>query len=330
MQLRQLTTRLPGLLGLLSSAGAFSAGSAPVPCRSGRAAASMSDIPVPLRPLQQQEIVDKLDAVPVFSVVDSQTQQVVPSAAENGVLRCDFHLDVGEATAALERLQRDNPRLPLSLTVTPLGTAFALCEWEKQVSQADEEADEDELSFGEDDEDGDPDAEGGAPQVELRLQACEAEAAVARPLLSEAPVPPLLRRRNAVNGALPLFGSDEIRFAADDGAEAGQSALPLFFRRDDLRAAWLASGGAAEAMPSVQVTDLRTLAWQMQFDTSQDWRPLLFVAPASSIEYIVAGGGGEPAGAPVEADAAGAAEQRVELSRADVAGLIFGDDGGPK
>ena len=107
----------------------------------------------------------------------------------------------------------------------------------------------------------------------MLLQAARAEVEVATPLLAEAPVPPLLRRRNQVSGALPLFGSDQIRFAADEGAGAGSTSLPLFFKRDDLRAAWLASGGKAEAMPPVQVTDLRTLAWQMQYDVSQDWRP---------------------------------------------------------
>ena len=107
----------------------------------------------------------------------------------------------------------------------------------------------------------------------MPLQAARAEVEVATPLLAEAPVPPLLRRRNQVSGALPLFGSDQIRFAADEGAVAGRTSLPLFFKRDDLRAAWLASGGKAEAMPPVQVTDLRTLAWQMQYDVTQDWRP---------------------------------------------------------
>ena len=65
-------------------------------------------------------------------------------------------------------------------------------------------------------------------------------------------------------------------------------------------------------------------------------RPLLFVAPASSIDFVVAGGGGEPAGPPVEAaeapEEAGAAEaptSKFDLSRADVAGLVFGPSEGP-
>ena len=68
-------------------------------------------------------------------------------------------------------------------------------------------------------------------------------------------------------------------------------------------------------------------------------RPLLFVAPGSSIDFVVAAGGGEPVGPPMEAaeaaEAAGAAEaaeaapSKFELSRADVAGLVFGPAEGP-
>jgi len=237
------------------------------------------DVPVPLRPLQRREIVDKLDAVPVFSVVNQQTQKVLPVEEEEDRVLCFFHLDVSEAKASLERLRRDNPGVQLTLSATPLGAAFALCEWDVSLSS-------DELKVDAHGEDAHPTQVEVARNVELRLHACQAETSAAASLLSEAPVPPLLRHRNKVNGALPLFGSDELRFSAEDGAEQGKSVLPIFFRRDDLRDAWLASGGKAEEMPVVLVTDLRTLAWQMQFDISQDWRPLLFIASESTVEYM--------------------------------------------
>ena len=145
-----------------------------------------ADVPVALRPLQRQEIVDKLDSVPVFSVVNRQTQQVVPTAAENGVLCCYFHVDVDEAAASLAKLQARNPTLELALTATPLGTAYALCEWERQASQEDEEEDSEALGFADDDEyEDDPDA----PKIELRLQA---------PLRLSASAPALLRLRASV------------------------------------------------------------------------------------------------------------------------------------
>ena len=39
-------------------------------------------------------------------------------------------------------------------------------------------------------------------------------------------------------------------------------------------------------MPPVQVTDLRTLAYQMQYDTTRDWRPTLLVAPEAGVEFV--------------------------------------------
>ena len=71
-------------------------------------------------------------------------------------------------------------------------------------------------------------------------------------------------------------------------------------------------------MPPVQVTDLRTLAYQMQYDTEQDWRPMLLVAPDPAIEYVR-----ERQAAAEAAEAAKAAS----LSRNDVQGLIFGGGG---
>ena len=128
-----------------------------------------ADIPVALRPLQRQEIVDKLDGVPVFSVVNRQTQQVVPTAEENGVLCCYFHVDVDEATASLAALQARNPTLELGLTATPLGTAYALCEWERQAAQAGDEEESGALGLDDDDDDFEDDPD--APKIELRLQA---------------------------------------------------------------------------------------------------------------------------------------------------------------
>ena len=71
-------------------------------------------------------------------------------------------------------------------------------------------------------------------------------------------------------------------------------------------------GGASDDAPPVQVTDLRTLAWQMQVDGAQDWRPLLFVAPQPSIDYVQR--------AQEQADDAGDAPP---LTRNDVMGLLF-------
>lgn len=62
--------------------------------------------------------------------------------------------------------------------------------------------------------------------------------------------------------------------------------MPLFFRREDVLTAWTSSGGCDETPPPIQVTDLRTVAYLMQFDATQNWRPLLLVAPEDSIDFV--------------------------------------------
>ena len=58
----------------------------------GSAAASsvQTTVPVPFLPLTEQEIVDKLNAVPVFSVVNRERQMVPQSAGEAGELAVSY------------------------------------------------------------------------------------------------------------------------------------------------------------------------------------------------------------------------------------------------
>ena len=98
---------------------------------------------------------------------------------------------------------------------------------------------------------------------------------------------------------------------------------PLFFRRSDFYAAWEASGGDVAALPPVQLTDLRTLAYQMQFDATQDYRCMVLVAPEDSIRLLQrqeamlatrrAGGSREDA----------ASQPPPALSREDLQGLLL-------
>ena len=319
--------------------------------------------PVGLRCLSRQEVVDKLNAVPVFSIVNGAEQMVQTPDKESGELACRFYLEIDDAKAALQELRSNNPNAMIDVAVTPLGTAFALCEWQTPIEESlgaagTEDIAADDEYFGDDDDDDDDDDFGDAgdgaggvseASIELRLQAARAEMESVRGLLKKSPVPPLLRRRNVLQGPIPLFGSDQIRFqlpqdpdpdpdrsqirfqrpagtaaAADaaDEKEEESTMLPLFFRRSDLLVAWAASGGSIDALPAVQVTDLRTIAWQMQFDRNQDWRPMLFVAPEPAIDFVKQQQQQEQA-------AAAAAAAAPKLSAADVQGLIFGSDDAP-
>jgi len=292
--------------------------------------------------------VDKLNAVPVFSIVNGAEQMVQTPDKESGELACRFYLEIDDAKAALQELRSNNPNAMIDVAVTPLGTAFALCEWQTPVEESlgaagaeDIAADLDDEYLGDDDDDDDDDDFGDAGNVaeasiEVRLQAARAEMESVRGLLKKSPVPPLLRRRNVLQDPIPLFGSDQIRFqrpagttaAADaaDEKEEESTMLPLFFRRSDLLVAWVASGGSIDSLPAVQVTDLRTIAWQMQFDRNQDWRPMLFVAPEPAIDFVKQQ---QQQQQQQEQAAAAAAAAAPKLSAADVQGLIFGSDDEP-
>ena len=320
--------------------------------------------PVGLRCLSRQEVVDKLNAVPVFSIVNGAEQMVQTPDKESGELACRFYLEIDDAKAALQELRSNNPNAMIDVAVTPLGTAFALCEWQTPIEESlgaagaeDIAADLDDEYFGDDDDDDDDDDGFGdagnvaEASIEVRLQAARAEMESVRGLLKKSPVPPLLRRRNVLQGPIPLFGSDQIRFqlppdpdpdrsqirfqrpagtaaAADaaDEKEEESTMLPLFFRRSDLLVAWVASGGSIDSLPAVQVTDLRTIAWQMQFDRNQDWRPMLFVAPEPAIDFVKQQ---QQQQQQQEQAAAAAAAATPKLSTADVQGLIFGSDDAP-
>ena len=306
--------------------------------------------PIGLRCLTEQEVVDKLNAVPVFSIVNG-ADQMLATPNEDGELACRFYLEVTEAQATLAELRAANPRATLELAVTPLGTAFAMSEWQERLQDDsvvgsgvgiggdlggtdeygnDGEYYDDEALFSSPFGSGE---DGDAPRMEVavRLQANQEEVQNALAALKKAPVPPLLRRQNRLEGPIPLFGSDDLRLSMPEedalaaGAGAGSTTmLPLFFRRQDAAAAWVASGGAPDKLPPLQVTDLRTLAWQMRFSRETDWRPMLLVAPEPAIEFV------KQKQTEAAALAATADAQINSLTPEDMRGLVFGGDDGPR
>ena len=262
-------------------------------------------VPVPFRPLDQQEIVNKLDAVPVFSVVNEE-REMFPERAKDNELCCCFYLDLKAAQLKLSELQAANPRLPLSLAVTPLGTAYALSEWLPAVAPSPPAAParrglvESFRDTDNNEEDGVFHAsseEENRIDVELRILGHELEINAVSEILEQSPTPALVRPRNRVAGPVPLFGSDELRFMTRAGfaSQSGKGSddrnvetlTPLFFCRADFRAAWLASGGTDDTLPAVQVSDVRTLVWQMECESAFDWRQVVLVAPQESIDYAV-------------------------------------------
>lgn len=331
--------------------------------------------PLPYRPLGQQEVVDLLNVVPTFGVV-SRTEQLVPLPGATGEMSIMFYLDIADAQAALKELRDANPRSGLQLSTVPLGTVYALSEWETDDSEwapmGNNDYSEDDSAEGTEDGDEDdvdraeeeaaqqallnrlsgegeeppsitPDSSStaevtkavakteaalargrGTSSPPFRIVASELEVKNAGRALEDTPAPALLKRRNKEQGIVPLFGSEAIRFELpSESLEAGvqHSRLPLFFSRRELSSAWLSSGGSGKQLPTVQVTDLRTLVWQLQTDTTTDWRSLLFVASQAAIEFVQE----QQSGGRAESDV-----EEVELTKADVAGLVFGEEAEPQ
>lgn len=202
--------------------------------------------------LNHQEVVDKLDMVPVFNIIRLPDRAMVPTEDDFGITGepsgC-WYFDHEDAQKQLERMQAENPSLQLALETTSLGTAFALSEGWQPV----------------------PD---NAP---LRLQA-------SRGGLSELPEPPdplpdVLRERfNPRTGPIPLLGVDGFRL--------GNGSTPLFFGIVDLVRTWTRdTGKTKEEMPSLTLVDLRLIVARMLSDEGQDWRLLTFCAARKSLEY---------------------------------------------
>lgn len=200
------------------------------------------------RPLEVQEVVEKLNTVPAFKVVDDETGDIVPTPGKGGEACLCWYADPHDARVALAIVAAREPGRQLSLGTTPLGTALAMSE-----------------GWGT-----------GLPSMPLRLQASSAVLRSVRDVLS--PLPERAAAAlNARTSAFPVFLMEELQ---------SPSVAPVFFRREDLASCWRISGRAPEALPdSLTLYDLRVLVLKMM-STGADWRSLMFVAPGSSLQHI--------------------------------------------
>ena len=88
------------------------------------------------RPLSKQEVVRLLDSIPTFNIVTVKESRIMGTTDEHGAECVRWWLDVEEAESALVVAQTMKPDVPLRLSCTPLGTAFALSEgWQATPSK---------------------------------------------------------------------------------------------------------------------------------------------------------------------------------------------------
>jgi len=233
--------------------------------------------------LSKEEIIRKLNNVPVFCVLNADDGVVGTRAPDGDKPVCTWFADSAEARAVLEIMQKANPEIAgLHLGVHGLGNAFTMCNgW----------GDEDGPTMGELKHTGD----GPAPKVSMRLQANRGLLKQVAPQLEG-----ILKGDGVDPGSwlLPIFLCEQLQSA---------QIFPVFLDPADVAKTWVAAGRDKETVPQdLKCMDLRTFIAMMQ-KPDNPWRLVQFIGSQGAIELAVeqqqlAEGGGAAA-APAAAKA---------------------------
>lgn len=211
-------------------------------------AAAPPGTPAP-KALSRSAIIEKLNAVPTFALLDP-SKSVVSIQDGKGGESCSWYTDAEEARRMLGVAREANPEVALHLGVTPLGLAFSLVAgWSLTQSVAEQ-------------------------GVNLTLQG---SSSIVASMAS------MLQQQLAAQGLdpgrwqLPVFCCDELQSA---------SLLPMFLSRHDLVRAWIAAGHSREDVPeNLTVMDLRVLVAQMQTDAFA-WEIVEFVGSEDAAALV--------------------------------------------
>ena len=201
--------------------------------------------------LSKDEIIQKLNRVPTFSVVNAEGQ-VVPMRGEDGEADdvCWF-TNAAEARELLALTSAAYPEAELRLAVSPLGVVFGLCKgW--PPGEADEEETEDEGST----------YTGGKLKLRAPRAVLEATGAGLREQLEAQGLEP-------GDWQMPIYCSDDFQTEA---------MMPLFFSQDDFAAGWRRAGKPEPPPENLAVMDLRALVKQMRDTDVFDWKIFTFVS----------------------------------------------------
>ena len=237
--------------------GAEDATDSPVDSASGLAADATAEVPPPAA-LTKEEIMQKLNGVPTFCVVNKDGGVVGMADAEGGKKSVCWFTDAEEARTILKVMSESNPEAGLQLACHGLGGAFTQCN-----------------GWGDKKGEGDGVKTASTPDgddIELRLQGNHALCKSTGPKLKK-----LLEDNNLDSGCwqLPIFLCERL---------ASPSIMPIFLHPRDLAAVWEKSGRKVEDLPKdVTVLDIRMLVQQMQTATNP-WKIFHIVGPKASID----------------------------------------------
>ena len=218
----------------------------------GGAAASSSELPK--KALTVNEIVQKLNVVPCFCLLNGEKNLVGlkdPADPTGQLELCVWFADPKEAKATLDACKAENPALSdtLHLGVTPLGIAYAFAVGWAECH-----------FFGEKHVRGSAEALAGGQD----------------------PVP-LLRDQASSQGLppqpwhVPVFTCDEL---------STPTRMPIFMSRKAFAESWVTSGRKLSEIPSnVAVIDLGVLVHQMQTDVFA-WSTIQFVCERKAVQLV--------------------------------------------
>jgi len=250
----------------------------------------------PGKALTRDQIVEKLNAVPTFCLLNGQYNIVgLQDPEEPKVDVCFWMTDGADAKDMLEAAKAANPpdvADSLHLGVTPLGLAFALSEkWAETKFNGD-----------------------------MRLRGAREDAARGDN------VGEMLRGQVEAQGleqaswALPIFCCDELQ---------GPAAMPMFLSRKALAETWVVSGRKLAELPQQQaVMDLRVLVAQMQTDAFA-WETLHFITERKSVGLVKEAKEAKEAAAAARSGRPGPAAQPTQAAAAASAGAGDADDEPP-
>jgi len=209
------------------------------------------------RALSRDEIVDKMNQIPVFCNVNEDGQMVGLQDKDSGAFACCWFTDPDEAKALLGATTEANPNKGLKLVVAGMGGAFMACN-----------------GFGDGDQAADLTTE-SSDKVELRLQGSHALVAELKPKLLN-----LLEKASLDAGAwtLPVFLCEELQ---------SRSICPVFLHPADLAATWEKAGRDPEQLPeNLTVMDLRMLVSAMGSDASA-WSLVEFIGSSKAAQLAL-------------------------------------------
>jgi len=204
------------------------------------------------KPLNEEQITEKLNAVPTFVVMGEEGGFVALSLREGGRAIC-FFTEPEEAKAVLELTQNANADTPLRLACVGLGNALNLCN-----------------GFVND------------PEVKAAFANFDGELKLQGPHQLVEEQASRLKEMLATKGMaesvwhLPVFLCEQL---------TGPSILPVFLHPRDIHSTWTAAGRPEEELPDKFVMmDIRMLTADMTGKNGMPWSKVRFVATKEAAE----------------------------------------------